>query len=761
MVNIRILAVATICAILALATIMPQGSPATVASAATVPEVGPGFVLPGSDTSAAQAGKYPSVVGVGTTVNMVANTNQAAMYWSKQDTAATAASPLNFGGTDGDTDYTEAAIAAAPDGTVYAVWVVQRYGINMKRKPAGGDWEATKSIYRTGSFMAYIDIAVSSSGQIFVIWNQDNYYRYTTSTDGSNTWSGAGVISSKKPYKSVFVAAGANNSEVVAFGSGDGNAYAAVWNGSGFDSANLTPFKTSGDFFASAKPVIAPNGKIYIAFRNAGGGLYYTERQTDGSWPVSKLAGGKIYDAIGVGVDIGNNLHFSWSSDASGSWQLYYAFKPVAGDWQGPVKAPGISDKVVSDVDLSTTIGARSYGHAVFETFNGSGAAIRYQQFSSLGVGPSATPVIENGATPTGNASVSVSFTNVTDAPDGVRYHWDAAPTDADAWATFQTISIPRPAGISAAACETHTLYTQVRKGATNGAVAQASKIFDIAVQADVTILNRHLIGLSPIYDLSTSEVYTGPGGNGASDGDPNYTREASFDLGIRGQNDCSGLKTYNILGSESGTITNNSRHRAPALPGVSTPGPRDVSVQVTDGISNTQTWLKTLIYDPADTDPSTTVTNTDGLPVLASGGSVTADDANSIIRVLSFKNISVDDNLYGQQANLPPQLSPGKQFWGVWIANTTSPTITVDDPSLNWYPVRVPTPNSSFTVTWDLFSGLGITTDMRNRPGDYYVFVRFLDGAGNASTRSLSKVKVTLTAGYDIPTQRLPVLIR
>jgi hypothetical protein len=760
MVKIRIPAVATICAILALATIMPQRSAVTVASAATVPEIGPGFVLPGSDTAAADAGKYPSVVGVGSTVHMVANTNQSAMYWSKQDTTSTVANPINFGGTDGDTDYTEAAIAAAPDGTVYAVWIVQSSGINMKRKPVGGDWEATKSIYRTGSFMAYIDIAVSSSGQIFVIWNQDNYYRFTTSTNGSNTWSGAGVVSSKKPYKSVFVAAGANNSAVVAFGSGDGNAYAAVWNGSSFDSANLTPFKVSGDFFASAKPVIAPNGKIYIAFRNAGGGLYYTERQTDGSWPVSKLASGQIYDAIGVGADTGSNLHFAWSSNVSGSWQLYYAFKPVDGDWQGPVKAPGISDKIVSDVDLSTTIGTRNYGHAVFETFNGSGAALRYQQFSSLGGGTlSATPVLDGGAVATRNNVVTVSFSNVIGAPDGVRYHWDAAPTDADAWATFANpLSLPGPAGVTPDACQTHILYTQVRKGTVSGSTAQASEIFDTGVQANVTILNRHLAGLSPIYDLSTSDVFTGPGGNGASDGDPYYTREASFDLGISGQADCSGLKTYSIPGSESGTITNNSRHRAPALPGASAPGPHDVSVGVTDTLGNTKTWQKTLIYDPAD-DPSTTITDTTGLPVLASGGSVTADTANSIIRSLSFKNISVDDNLYGQQANLP-QLAAGKQFWGVWIANTTSPTTTVDDSSLNWYPVHVPTPNSSFTVTWDLFSGLGFTADLRNRPGDYYVFVRFLDGAGNPSTNSI-KTKVTLTAGYDIPTVRLPALAR
>jgi len=94
-------------------------------------------------------------------------------------------------------------------------------------------------------------------------------------------------------------------------------------------------------------------------------------------------------------------------------------------------------------------------------------------------------------------------------------------------------------------------------------------------------------------------------------------------------------------------------------------------------------------------------------------------------------------------------------------MANSTSATATADDANLNWYPVRVPTPDSSFTVKWNLFAGLNFTSDLRNKPGDYYVFVRVLDGAGNASTGSLTKLKVTLTAGYDIPTVRLPVLAR
>jgi hypothetical protein len=757
MVKIRLLAVATMCATLALATLLPQYG--MVGTALAAPAAGPGFVLPGSSTGAAQAGKYPSVASSGNSVHMVANTNQSAQYWTKVDTASSADGPASFGSSGGDTDYTEAAIASGPDGTLYAVWIAQNSAINMKRKPVGGDWDAARAIYRTSAFMSYADIAVSSTGQIFIVWNQASLYRFATSTDGGNNFTGAGVVSSKKPYRTVAVGAGANGAAVVAFGSGDGHAYAAVWNGSSFDTSDLTPFKSSSDFFASAKPVVAPNGKIYVAFRLSSGGLYYTERKSDGSWPVSKLASGSVYDAIGFAADTASNLHISWSSNIAGRWDLYYAFLPSGGEWQGPIKASGISDKIVADVDMSTTSGARSFGHAVFETFDGSGAALRYQQFSGEGGGGvSGTPALDGGATATRNSVVTVSFASVTGEPDSVRTNWDAAPTDANPWVAFTNpLTVQGPTGVTTDACQTHTLYTQLRKGTAAGGTSQDSLIFDTGVQADVSVLNPHLAGLPASFALSIRDVASGT--NGASDGDPKYTRERSFYLGISGQADCSNLDTFHIAGSDSDptprSIASNNYSGPAALPQGSAPGDRAISVDVTDKLGNKKTVDYTLTYDPVNTDTTGTQTNTLGLPVLGAGGNATVDSAANIIRSFSFTNISVTDNLYGQRENLPN----GRQFWGVWMANATS-DVGADSAALNWYPVRVAAPNSSFTVKWDLFSGLGFTTDLRNKPGNYFVYVRFLDGAGNPSAGSI-KIQVPLAQGYDIPTVRVPVLAR
>ena len=46
------------------------------------------------------------------------------------------------------------------------------------------------------------------------------------------------------------------------------------------------------------------------------------------------------------------------------------------------------------------------------------------------------------------------------------------------------------------------------------------------------------------------------------------------------------------------------------------------------------------------------------------------------------------------------------------------------------------------------------------DRPGDYYVYARFLDGAGNPS-KDVLKAKVTLLPGYSLAVQRLSMIQR
>ncbi|HEU5102834.1 MAG TPA: sialidase family protein [Roseiflexaceae bacterium] len=745
--------------LLSLLVVAPAGP--SVASAAPASQfetsalaVGPGFMLPDSDTTAEKAGKYPSIVGSGTGVHMVANPEQSVQYWAKLDTAASAGGPTRIGSSKGDTDYTEAAIAAAPNGTLYAVYIVQNSNISLRRKLPGGNWESPRAIHRTSSFMSYADIAVTPNGQIFVVWNQASAYRFVRSTDGGATWSSWRSVSSKQPYKPIFITAGANNQVMAAFGGGDGHAYAAIWNGVTFNTTDVTPSRSKTEFFAFAKPAIAPNGKMYVAYStpDPGGALYYAERLANGAWGRSRLARGAVYGAIGIHADAQSNLHLTWTSNISGRWQLYYTFKPVAGDWQPILRATGVNNRVIADVDASSTIGARVYNHAVFETFDGDKAALRYQQFSADSSVLSARPVLDNGALVTKASSVSLSFADVSGAPDSVRYRWNAFPTDANPWVPFASpITVAGPPGITPDVCAPQTLYTQVKRGTLiQPAPQHASEIFDIGVQAQVFALNPNLS------NLPTSDVALAPGSPGASDGDPRYTRDRRFFLSVNGRADCAHLKSLSVAGGAPLALAADSFQRQVDLPGDATPGDHSFDILVADQLDNLKTWSFGLTYDPANTDTTGAQPNADGLPVLGSGASFSAADASSIIVPLAFKDISVTDNLYGRREGLPA----GRQFWGLLLSNTISPTVSADDPSLRWYPVRVPAPTDTFTVTWDLFSGLGFTSDLSNRPGDYYVYTRFLDGAGNPSREAL-KAKIVLLPGYSLAENRLPAILR
>src|SRR5581483_1202335 len=191
---------------------------------------------------------------------------------------------------------------------------------------------------------------------------------------------------------------------------------------------------------------------------------------------------------------------------------------------------------------------------------------------------------------------------------------------------------------------------------------------FDNAVQANVRIVNPFLAGLpqtfAQVSDVGVSDS------DGAYDGDPSYTRIPQFFLSISDAGDCSGLDSFSVPASNFGAdITGGQYQNKITLPQAAntTPGStQTIGVTVLDGASNLGNFTAQLTYDPANTDTTGNTPNTNGLPVLNSG-SVSADNANSIVRTLSFSNVNVTDNVYGIKENLPS----GRQFWGVWIANS------------------------------------------------------------------------------------------
>lgn len=354
-----------------------------------------------------------------------------------------------------------------------------------------------------------------------------------------------------------------------------------------------------------------------------------------------------------------------------------------------------------------------------------------------------AQPSVENGAAATKNTTVSVGFSGVVGDPKELRWRWNAAPTDSqfdspgtNGWTTYAN---PKPVPVASGLpeCTPQTLYTQVRNGALVSVVQSDAIAFDRSVQADVRVMNPKMPGLP--------STYSGPAvqdvlGQGASNGDPRYTRERIFVLQVSDNGDCTGIASATV-GTQTFNVENGLITASPSLPGNDAPGPKTFSVAVADALGTTvQFPNQQLIYDPPT-----------GKPVLSSGGSVEDADPSrkSVVRRLSFSNIKVNDDQYGKHGeNLPA----GKQFWGVWIANSREDN-DQGDTTLNWYPIQVPTPgdDGSFELDWSVFGGLS-SAQKAYGDGRFYVYVRFLDGAGNPSD-GFVKAVVELPEDYTLPT--------
>ncbi len=701
--------------------------------------------------------KTPDIAARGDQVYITAtpgdyNSGGTVRLWQKKDSDRAVPSPTDLGDVGGQADYRTSTVAVGSGGTAYVAWTDRSTkALYLRSKPAGGSWGPKRTVINNGQNRVFPSMAVASDGTIFIVWSENGKAQYRISRNGGSNWSSSANVYSDSPYRRVAVAAGSNGQVIAGYASNKGQVVVGTWNGSSFDSKVVA---SSGGFLADATVSIGGNGKAYVAWRSASGGIYYAERQADGSWPSSKLAGGQAFGNVAITADPVGNIHVGWSSDLSSKWDLYYAYKPADGQWQGPQRvAFGVT---LANPAIAATLTDAAYGHVAVERFSGGNPSLVYVLFQSAASSLSATPQIEGGAQFSNKATVNVKLTVDSGTPKQVRYHWGAAPTDADTWVdltadnTFQA-AVPADAGITS--CTPLTLYTQVRNGGTVQPSAKTTAItIDRAVQASVVASNPNMASLATVYtplSINDSAIENG----GATDGDPNYTRVRQFFLGVNDAGDCSGLKNV-VVDTFTAAVPEGGFVNAVPLPGDPTVGPKNVSIVVTDNAGNSLSMTKVITYDTGDTDPSPTVNNTDGLPVLQTGGTVTSDSTNNVLQTLKFSNIKVSDNLY-RTAN---DSANDHSFWGVWIANSRTDN-GPEDPNLNWYPVQAQQAGSNFSLKWSLFSGLNYGT-AADKTGDYYVYVRFLDGAGNPSVNAL-KVKVTLQPGYTFPSLSLPFVSR
>jgi hypothetical protein len=711
--------------------------------------------------------KYPSAAGLGNQIFVAGNPGddndtRDAVVWQKEDQANSFPDGVDVGDARGQTDYASAAVTTSRfNNTIHAAWIDQDANrIYYRSRGLTTGWGTTHQVAQTGRNPYFVSVAVGSDGRIWVMWNEAERIRYKTSNTNGESWSETRVPSGEGPAGRPYVAAEAGGRAVMAFPGANGNIYAGAWNGNEFEVSRVTN-RGGDDYFSSPTATITPQGTIYVAWRNVSGGLFYSERQSDGSWPVSRITGATIISTPPIVSDSQGNVHLMWISQ-SGARELNYSFKPVGQGFQDPVRVGGISG-AIDNPGAGATLSNRAYGHTVTENFTGRGLRTRYFLFSSIGGGCLGTITFDDpdgvisGPTITGSIAPD---SGCTPTQRKVSLNSQDDSLAAQPYTSRFSLTVP-PAQFGLC-----TQTVNVRLFAATGPGDWFSKTIKVdpgsapnPVTAQVTLENKMSLGLKDVF------------ANGPSDGDPRFTRVPNVRLRIVDTGDCSGLATFNAPGFVNTPITSPNFTADFTLPGVQgqgfpRPGVFAAPVNVVDKVGNLQTFNPSIIFDPSDHSPSVQGDDGAGRPVLASGGEVagndTAEARMSIVRTLTFSGIEVNDDLY-TAANVPGLPANG-EFWGVWVASeylgpegSTPVQENADNPNLNYYPlwVRIDSrtcnqSGCSFSVPWNLFNGLNFGPDP-TKAGVYRVYVRFLDGAGNYSVAHRT-AELTLDSGYRLP---------
>lgn len=699
--------------------------------------------------------KFPTVGVRDGTVHVGATHNEAtALYWNKAETATSFSQAFEVGSAQGQGDYSSASLFVAPDNTVYYVWgSIEERRLKLRVRDAAGNWGPERTVLAGGgnSFPIFPRVAFSQ-GRIFVIWQDIDKPLYVkTSTDGGATFSNQVGVGQRFTFSAPpAITVGPNNEVALAYNSKDYEIFAAVWNGTSFVEERVTPFG-----FSNPSITIGPNGTIYAAFRGIGGdvpfGAYYAERQSAGNWARRTLVNGTVEGAVNVVAGEDGTLHFAWQAKPSGAPQIFYAFQAP-----GQARTNAIGGQAGAVFNPSLAVGDTGSGlaHVVAERFGGDdNTRLRYYLFEGQAIpAVDAVPRIEGaavGAVPVvaKKENISVGFDNVQNGPTEIRWNWGSAPTDADndsgGWKAFQNpIQVPVLPDLPAD-CSEVTLYTQVRNANASGSAQSAKMRIDGTVDAQVSSSNPYSKRKAP--DFSGDSLADFVSNGGASDGDSAYTRAPVFYLELQNQADCSGLK--DVATGQSSTnlasaypITDGKFANIVPFPQLPDEGPTNVVVRVSDVAGNIRDYTQEFTYD------TTPPTLSSSGPDILSLGTTTS----SLLVNLEFEGVQVSDNLY-----------PDPGFWGIWVANSRTPVADpLSNPDLLWVPVHTPGVEvvggsaSFISENWSLGAGL---PESQVTPGTYYVYVRFLDGAGNPSAAYLS-AETTLNA-ITLPAMYLPIL--
>ncbi|MDW8402684.1 exo-alpha-sialidase [Chloroflexus sp.] len=652
-------------------------------------------------------------------------------------------------GSSSSSAYVQTAVATAPTGEVYVLWIDQAAKtIHLRRREPSGAWHgATFLVMRGHEFAVEPALVVRSNGQLIAAWRDYAYIKYAYSNNRGETWSGVGTITAVQAYRSqTHLAAGPNGEVAIAFTRDQPrplHVVVALWNGTGFGApvdVNGATSDTFADPSVSFSPDAGPNTRIAVAYRAVAGGVMVGERLVstfNQPWSVPSPAIGHIADGrVSVDYDQYGTLHLAWirqGSSGRGSNQLYYTARPVGQTAFLPVaSAPTIAP--IFNAWGDARAGSRVYMHVVHEFFQGANVIPRYVQFQALRTVFGAAPVIEGGASIVSGDSrttVSVTFPELENLSQRVlvRWRWNAPPTDdasdSGGWqllsntATATTVlNVPIPTAFRTANdCSPRVLYTQLRLESSSGVQTEpvprsAAVAIDTSVVAQVEVRNPLL--------YSAEEWY--PSNIVVRDLDPNSTPIPQLMLSVSDLGDCSRVTRVRVASNAAALAVNSDLDvdgdlvALVPLPGVKFPiSPTDqvypVFIRVYDSRGNSQTITRNIRFDNRP-------------PVISGTVNVTATDSplGDILQDLTFDfsaaNIIETNGVYGFLIAVSP----------------TAVTNPASDPSLVWLVAPANVNAGQVTVSsWSLANAPGVTTAMSSTtPQTFYLYMRLIDRAGN-----------------------------
>ncbi|KAB8141131.1 hypothetical protein F8S13_20205 [Chloroflexia bacterium SDU3-3] len=672
-----------------------------------------------------------------------------AITWGERENSTVKVAGANIDGNFGEsgsfksgtnTQFQWADIAMDGGGTKHLAYA-SGDTIYYRNKTAGGSWSGSRKV-ASDSFPNPVRMAVAPNGTIWVIWRDTDgsRIRFRYSTDGGSNWSGSTIASDSGNMYMFDIAVGSDNIPhavwyVRSSGSYKGEIRYGDWNGSGFTTGRVT---SDGSTLYDADPVIAVDGNNvqHLSWRkqlNDTGtkwAIMYARRNTGSGWSdFTTLAttNGDAKYSPGIGTDKNGSIYVGYSDPTSSSRRHIALLSK-------PSNSANWSNQAVSDSRWDyrpAIVGTTDTGieaHIAYQKEDKADEAeIRYLRYSFGSATPTATPIppvnaditINNGAEITNSNSVIVTFQNVTGNPTQVRWKWGSAPTDASTdsggWVAYNstmTVSLPS----NASTCTDLILYAQAKSDASTDSTPGVDAIkYDNAVQARAAAVNPNMAYGTSTYNL------------GATSGDTGFTRSNNIAVRIEDVGDCAGLKSYSVNGNAATNWTTGATQATTTVNVDTTAeGQKSVPIVVTDNQGNNLSNTPSYYYDKT-------------APAVRSLGTLALPSGDGILQRLNFSGVDVTDTLYSS--------ATGKPFWGVWVASSKvyhSTDTAINASDMQWTVVRVPNPGATFSVEYSLASGRSIA-DLAG-PNPNYIYVKFLDGAGNPSAETLVSEPLTIT---------------